>query len=224
MVRRIPRAFALGMGSVFWGALVGAVLSVAACSDFPADPKDAGTAPDATPGAPDGSPMTTGPSSLPFAIDDYFGPAYMGDGEKPGGVKDVKECAPDRGNDWKGRCHKFTWTPNDYKKFGGAFWLYPDQNWGVTGVPGLQLPAGATKIVFRAWGAVGGEIVDFGAGIKANDGFEAKLEKVPLTTTPTQYTIDLSAATYSRVIGGFFWAAGDSTVPVTIYLDDIQWQ
>jgi hypothetical protein len=66
-------------------------------------------------------------------------------------------------------------------------------------------------------------VVSFGVGMKSVDGFEAKLEKVTLNTTPTEYSIDLSAASYGRVVGGFSWAADMSTVPVTFNVDDIRW-
>ncbi len=200
------------------GAVLGALL--AACSaagDFPA--ADAG--PD--PGQPDATPAT-GPSTLPFAVDDWYGPSgYMGDGESPGGIVDQTVCLEPRPATWKGHCHQFTWKPGTVK-WAGVYWQFPDGNWGTGSALGLEIPAGATKVTFQAWGKVGGEKVSFVVGMKAVDHFEAKLENVLLTATPTEYTIDLAGASYGRVIGGFCWTAADSTVPVTFNVDDIRWQ
>jgi hypothetical protein len=222
MFPRIPRTFPI-VTLLFTGAGVLVALALVGCSsgDFPDDT----TKPDAMvplpPGTPDAGPPATGPSTLPFAVDDWFGPSgYMGDGESPGGIKDVEVCASPRPDTWIGNCHQFTWTPG-VKMWAGVFWQGPDHNWGD--MLGLTMPTGATKVTFEAWGAVGGEVVSFGVGMKSVDGFEAKLEKVTLNATPTQYTIDLSGASYGRVVGGFSWAADMSTVPVTFNVDDIRW-
>jgi hypothetical protein len=219
MSPRIPRTF-----PIVTAAFAGGVLLFAGCSagDFPDDNKpDAMVEP--PPGTPDAGPPASGPSALPFAVDDWFGPSgYMGDGESPGGIKDAAVCASPRPDSWVGHCHQFTWTPGNLM-WAGVFWQGPDHNWGD--MPGLTIPTGATKVTFEAWGAVGGEKVNFGVGMMAVDLFEAKLEGVVLTTTPTEYTIDLSSASYgARVVGGFSWAADGSTVPVTFNVDDIRWQ
>ncbi len=204
------------------GALVGAVLAVG-CADTGSfeDPM----APDAgpLPGEPDAAgPLA--PSALPFAVDDYYAPSgYMGDGSSPGAINDVETCADPRPGAWVGNCHFFTYTPSTLK-WAGVYWQYPDGNWGDTG--GLVVPAGATQVSFSAWGVTGTEKVTFMAGLKDFDGFEGKTAVLDLGTTPTEYTIDLSAAIYTDVIGGFGWVtdAALATGPISFYVDDIHWQ
>jgi hypothetical protein len=162
------------------------------------------------------------PTVLPFAVDDWYGPSgYMGDGESPGSIADAMTCIDDRPASWIGNCHRYTWTPGA-AMWAGVYWQYPDGNWGD--LPGLEVPAGATKISFRAWGATGNEKVDFMVGMMAVDGFEVKQEAVALTTQPTQYSLTLGSAAYARVVGGFGWVAKDSTTPVTFSIDDIRWE
>lgn len=170
----------------------------------------------------DGGPSGTGPSVLPFAVDDWYGPSgYMGDGEVPGSIADAQTCLSDRPAGWMGNCHRYTWTPAD-RGWAGVYWQYPDGNWGD--LPGLVIPAGANRISFRAWGAAGTEKVDFMVGMMAVDGFEVSKMEVELGTEPTQYTIELAGASYGKVVGGFGWVAKDSTTAVTFGLDDIRWE
>jgi hypothetical protein len=208
-----PRIFLVGV----FGA--GALLSVGCgTADFPSTTPDAGPV---NPGDPDAG-TGEGPTVLPFAVDDYYGPSgYMGDGESPGGIKDDTVCLSPRPAEWLGNCHQFTWTPGS-AGWGGVFWQYPDGNWG--NAPGLTIPTGATKVTFKAWGATGGEVVEFGIGMKAIDGFEVKSGKLTLTTEPTEYTLELAGTSYVRVVGGFSWAADTSTTAVTFNVDDIRWQ
>jgi hypothetical protein len=68
---------------------------------------------------------------------------------------------------------------------------------------GLALPPGAASVSFSAWGATGDEQVPLLVGMgPALDGFELKLEEVPLTTEPKQDTIGLSRVAYGKVVGG----------------------
>jgi hypothetical protein len=204
------------------GALVGAALA-AGCADSGSfeDPM----APDANtvqPGDPDAGPLA--PTALPFPVDAYFAPSgYMGDGSSPGAINDIATCADPRPSTWVGTCHFFTYTPSTLK-WAGVYWQYPDGNWGD--FPGLVVPVGATSIKFSAWGATGTEKISFMSGLKDFDGFEAKTEVLTLGTTPTEYTIDLSAAIYTDVIGGFGWVtdAAMATGPISFYVDDIHWQ
>lgn len=171
----------------------------------------------------DGSnPDPTGPTVLPFAVDDWFAPSgYMGDGEQPGGIEGDETCLPSRPSTWMGRCHRYTWTPGS-AMWGGVYWQYPDGNWGDR--PGLTVPEGATKITFQAWGANGGESVDFMVGMMPVDGFQVTRTAVILGAAPSEYTLELGGADYARVVGGFGWVANMSTTPVTFHIDDIRWQ
>jgi hypothetical protein len=169
-------------------------------------------------GAGGGGPL--GPVSLPFAVDSRYSPSgYMGDGES-GGVADEAAC-PARAGEEKGNCHRFTLTKKDVG-WGGIFWQYPDGNWGV--LPGLDIPAGATRISFWAWGEKGGETVSFLVGIADADGFGIDSGPITLTKEPKQYFLSLRNATYTDVVGGFGWSAGGMAAPVVFYVDDIQWQ
>jgi hypothetical protein len=186
-------------------------------TDFP-DAVDAGGGGGDDDGGGDG----TGPTVLPFAVDDWYGPSgYMGDGETPGAIVDEMTCHEERPNTWLGRCHRYLWTPGD-RLWAGVYWQYPDGNWGD--LPGLDLPAGASRVSFRAWGAAGGEVVSFMAGMMAVDGFEVSAMDVALTTEPQAYTIELGEAAYGKVVGGFGWVARDSATPVRFSIDDIRWE
>jgi hypothetical protein len=169
-----------------------------------------------------GGPVGEMPTTLPFAVDDWYGPSgYMGDGEHPGAITDAQTCMPARPSTWMGNCHLYTWTPSG-TAWAGVYWQYPDGNWGDQ--PGLPIPAGATQISFQAWGANGGEKVDFMVGMMAVDGFEAKQMGIELTTQPQKFTLSLAGASYARVVGGFGWVAKDATAPVTFGIDDIRWE
>ena len=92
------------------------------------------------------------------------------------------------------------------------------------GEPGLLIPKGAKAVRFYAWGLKGGEAAEFGVGMIGADGFKRDLRDVALNSVPTEYSIDLSTATYSDVIGAFAFLLGGSSEPVTIFLDDIRWE
>lgn len=205
--------------SVVTGVLLVCAGLAAGCSgDFPDAIDAAGST--GTDGG--GGPEPTGPTVLPFAVDDWYGPSgYMGDGETPGAIRDQMTCLPSRPSTWMGKCHRYTWTPGA-ARWGGVYWQFPDGNWGDQ--PGLEIPAGATKISFRAWGVTGTEQVDFMVGMMAVDGFQLSRTQVALTTEPQQYSIDLAGTTYRRVVGGFGWVAKDATSAVTFNLDDIRWE
>ena len=199
------------------GFLVSAL--VAGCSGaFPEAIDAAG--PPATDGG--GNNNGEGPSALPFAVDDWYGPAgYMGDGEHPGAIADAMTCVASRPSTWIGNCHRYTWTPSG-TAWAGVYWQYPDGNWGDQ--PGLPIPAGATKISFRAWGATGSEKVDFMAGMMAVDGFQLVQTQIALTATPQQYSLPMGSTAYAKVVGGFGWVAKDATAPFTFHIDDIRWE
>ncbi|ATB50590.1 hypothetical protein [Corallococcus macrosporus] len=179
--------------------------------DAGTEPEDAGTEEDA------GTP----PPTLPLAVDGAWIPSgYMGDGASGGVTYSGTECAS-RAGSAQGACHRFTWTPGG-EGWAGVFWQFPEGNWGS--MPGFAVPDGANSVSFYAWGAEGGEVVTFMTGMNAADGFEVPLENVALTTTPTQYTIDISRVRYGLVVGGFGWSAGGGrTTPLVFFIDDIHW-
>jgi hypothetical protein len=161
------------------------------------------------------------PATLPLAADALFADSgYMGDGANPGAIVDAQTC-PVRAGNRQGKCHQFTYTPGSVG-WGGIYWQFPANNWGTQ--TGQVIPAGAQSISFWAWGAHGGETITFFAGLQPYDGFYVASVPIALTTTPTQYTLNLSKVTYGKVIGGFGWSEqAQGNVASTFYVDDIEW-
>ena len=115
----------------------------------------------------------------------------------------------------------------------------PTSNWGTIPNAGYNL-TGATQLTFLARGAVGGERVHFFAFGVGNTAVQMPYSdsalRTPgiyaapwsLTTSWTPITISLQGLDIHYVLGGFGWSvvAAEQTnagVPVTFYLDDIQY-
>lgn len=209
----ISQAAAMTIGIAFAGCAAGDLSDPSDAADGARDVADGPVAPDAR-SVPNGV-------LLPLAVDDYFIPSgYMGDGET-GGIARAETCASPRPGDARGLCHEFTWTPGALG-WAGVFWQFPEGNWGAQ--PGLAIEPGATGVSFWAWGAEGGELVTFLAGMSDVDGFSQELFDVALTTTPTRYTIALGGVAYADVTGGFAWVANTALgADSRFYLDDLQW-
>lgn len=173
-------------------------------------------------------PCDTTPEEItfPFSVDEvgYVPSGFFGDGETPGAVEMDNDCPMRSGSESVGACHAVTWTTGiGSAGFAGAFWQYPENNFGSQ--PGLELPAGATGVVFDAWGANGGEEVNFFSGTNEDvDGFNRETGPIALTDSPTEYTIDLRCVDYTDVAGAFGWGAGGVTTgAVSFFIDDIRW-
>ena len=165
----------------------------------------------------------TTPTTLPFAVDDYYAPSgFMGDGAIPGGITVADDaCAGERAGEGSGVCRSFTWTRGS-NGWGGVFWQYPDGNWGDA--PGLAIPEGATEVTFYAWGATGDEVINFLVGIGDADGFAAESGGIALSTAPTRYSVSLDdMAVGAEVVGAFGWVT-DTGDGATFTVDDIQWR
>ncbi|MFO0746591.1 MAG: hypothetical protein U1F43_13105 [Myxococcota bacterium] len=165
---------------------------------------------------------SSGPT-LPFFVDAYYVMSgYMGSGEVV--VADCGAARPAQSGD--GACFAITWTPatGTTDDWTGFYFQYPENNWGD--VPGLVLPAGASRVSFKAWGAVGGESANFAVGIQAADGFQVESGYHLLGATPTEYSVSLAGKSYSDVAGAFAWFLNNpgAKSSVTFYLDDIQWE
>jgi hypothetical protein len=172
---------------------------------------------------------------LPVVIDTYYAASgFMGDGATPNTIVLGADC-PMRAPGMIGKCSKFTYTPAAAGVgWGGVYWQAPANNWGDL-APGKHIEAGATKVTFYAAGAKGGEVVTFIAGgimgTNYQDPPKMQLPNQVLTTTMTQYSIDLTGYNYVSIIGGFGWtieakALGDGgfdSTPITFYVDGIQW-
>ncbi len=159
---------------------------------------------------------------LPMTVDTHFsGRAAFGDGGPPLHTED--DMCPMRAGDMNGECHRFTWNGQG-GGFTGSFWVNGTGFEDITAVP---VAAGATEITFQAWGAAGGEVVEFGAGLNNPNLGEANgvRQFITLTTSPTQYTVSLEAFPYMRVRGAFLVALSSMSNPsgATIYIDDIRW-
>jgi hypothetical protein len=191
------------------------------------------------------SPPDMAMATLPFAVDSQFAPSgYMGDGAATGVVTmlpatmaDSKDCNGDRSSAAAlGLCHTVTYAPLAATVtpaplgWAGVYWQYPANNWGTKA--GFTIPPGATKVTFYAKGAAGGELIGFLAGGIINmgsaysDSLSVKSPTITLTTTWTQYSMDITGQTYTQVLGGFAWtmaapAAGGTS---KFYIDDIEWQ
>jgi hypothetical protein len=183
--------------------------------------------------------------TLPMAVDGPFIPGgYFFDAAFPANANGIVHAAcetrPDAATHY-GSCHKWSFTPMmlgldpvsmTMITYGGVFWLAGSAtNWGVAA--GVNVAPGAQTVKFRAWGAVGGEVVTFSAGgvtgttclDSVTFGTMGALKQT-LTTTPTDYVFTIAPQTYPMgVIGGFSWSTenASTTVPVTFYVDDIRW-
>jgi len=154
-----------------------------------------------------GSGAVLGPAApLPVVVDDLFTPTgFMGDGAMPGAIvlgNGPTDCTTRAPGTAIGKCSKFTYTPivASLMGWGGVWWQNSPNNWGM--MPGQHIEAGATKVTFYAAGAKGGEVVSFiasGVGMGADpyqDPGKVELGNQVLTTTMTQYSIDLTGLTY----------------------------
>ena len=55
------------------------------------------------------------------------------------------------------------------------------------------------------------------------DGFSATRSEIALSSTPTEFTIDLTEVEYTQVVGGFSWSMDAATTPQVIFVDNIHW-
>lgn len=181
--------------------------------------------------------------ALPVIVDDNFspgghfaGPMFPAEVNPNPNVTGIVHAAcdtrPDNPAGKFGLCHNWSFQAlmvGDMGAFGGAFWQAPagPPNWGE--YPGIKIAAGATAVKFMAWSDTEGQVIEFSAGKIAglcSDTVSAAA-MVTLTTTPTEYTVDLTAQIYPNgVIGGFVWTAQVATVDemVSFYVDDIRWE
>lgn len=109
----------------------------------------------------------------------------------------------------------------------GVTWQHPMNDWGDL-AGGYNL-SGAEKLTFWAKGKKGDEVVSFGVGILKDDrefydtAF-AEMKDVKLSDEWKQYTIDLTGKDLRRIKTPFYWTLGSPGIPVTFYLDDIQFE
>jgi hypothetical protein len=210
------------------------------------EPADDAEEPDAAPQPGDGEgdppPLPVDGVDLPLAVDDYFtASGFMGDAVSdalavtmtPSSTDADVTCGGDRSSAGaRGACHRVKYTPSTTTGapgWAGVYWQAHVNDWGDQ--PGLLVDSGAVAVSFWARGKLGGEIVTFGVGGIAAAGKPyrddwAVERTITLTTTWTEYILDLGTTTYDDVLGGFRWSAGKPQNPsgLEFVLDDIQWR
>ncbi len=161
-------------------------------------------------------------------IQNIFTPSgWMGDGEY--GRKYIEFSGADRTNpNIRPDSIKITYRFGP-TRWGGMYWQNQPDNWG--NMPGNNYSGkGFSRVSFWAKGKVGGEVLEFKAGGIDNhnrqhrDSFVATTGRVSLSRDWTLYTIDLSKADLSSVIGGFCWVASSDynrSKEITFFLDDL---
>jgi len=215
--------------------LTAAALAIAGCSAPGSD--QSGTPLPVVDAAP------SSPTALPFAVSDEFQPTgFMGDSPADFNAimmsSDSSQCPSPRVSGAVGVCYSVRWTPlvaaGSTTAWVGVYWQYPGNNWGAE--QGRPIASGAGKVTFAAYGAKGGEQVQFivggvnttpgasDAGLSYADTFKAS-KLVTLTHGWATYEIAVAGDHYSDVIGGFAWSiTAASTTPIAFYVDDIQWE
>ena len=155
----------------------------------------------------------------------YYPSGWMGD------WGDIKLDAGCKEKPHSGQtCVKIIYTAEQKQGAGwaGMYWQNPPNNWGNE-KGGYDL-TGATRVVFWARGANGGEkIAEFKiGGITGEfaDTDSASIDNIILTREWNQYSIDLKKLNLSHISGGFCWSANaqDNPEGFTIYLDDIYFE
>lgn len=122
-------------------------------------------------------------------------------------------------------CLKFSFNAGD--GWGGIVWQSPPNDWGDKA--GGWDVTGAKSLTFWARGEQGGEVATFQLGLlgkdkKFPDSANAKLENVTLTNKWQQFRIDLAGKNLSRIKTGFVINVAGKGSPITIYMDDIQYE
>jgi hypothetical protein len=146
---------------------------------------------------------------IPALLEDHFIPSgYMGDTTR---VAD-NACNVARAPGATGVCHRFDITTGGVQGWSGVAWQHPLNNWGD--LPGCDFSGGAT-LTFVARGAVGGEIVTFGAsGVDDPNN--------TLTTQWVTYTIDLGASSLAGDMPLGFLFSTTNAAAKTFYIDDLR--
>jgi hypothetical protein len=110
----------------------------------------------------------------------------------------------------------------------GMYWQNPANNWGNR--PGGFNLNGARKLVFKARGEKGGEVVEeFKVGGIAGDYADsgtAASGPITLAKEWKEFTIDLDGQELSSITGGFCWTVNRDHNPegAVFYLDDIRYE
>lgn len=123
---------------------------------------------------------------------------------------------------------KYSGKATQGANWAGIFWQHPANNWGDK-AGGFDL-TGYKKLSFWARGAKGGEKINeiFVGGITGEHGDSDKVATGPIDLTKEwkQYTMNISEANLSHIVGGFGWAASRdyNQDGFAIYLDEIRFE
>lgn len=172
------------------------------------------------------------PRAMPYTLADEW-PGQPGGFVPSGFMGDtghVSVYACDRSDPYQGdMAIRASFTPGGQAGWGAVYWQSPENNWGALG--GWHDLSGATRVVFWAKGASGGERVTFFVGGIDEPGRPYRDSQQPEITTGEivlgsawqRYTIDLQSADLSHVIGAFGWSVDGARNPggATFYLDSI---
>ncbi len=169
--------------------------------------------------------------ALPFWVENYYvASGYIGD------YYAVEEITGDEGCNNQAPtevpCRKFRYAPgqNPDVPWGGVYWQYPVNNWGLD--PGLRVEPGATTVSFMAWIASGNHAVNFMVGGITSEDLPYKdeilvVQEFSLTTTPQAFSINVNGQSYDKdgVLGGFGWStAVQPGAELVISVDNIRWE
>ncbi|HZY36629.1 MAG TPA: hypothetical protein VFE53_08270 [Mucilaginibacter sp.] len=164
----------------------------------------------------------TTPPFNPYPVRDRFFPRYMGDIHT---ISMSDRSSPGVPSTYT----EITYKPHrdDSNHWAGIYWLYPDKNWG--NVPQGRNLTGATRLVFKAKGRMGGEIAEFkigGVSGKYTETLPTIAKVVTLSTNWQEYSIDLRGTDLSNLFSGFCWTTNTDENPngCTIYVGDIRFE
>jgi len=110
--------------------------------------------------------------------------------------------------------------------WGGVVWQDPPNDWGTR--PGGYDLSGATRLVFWARGARGGERVTFGYGLIGIEKrfHDSALDRMEITLGREwqRYVIDLAGHDLSCIKSGFLWTVQAQSEPLAFFLDDVRFE
>lgn len=164
------------------------------------------------------------PLRFPGDCDDEEAPPYLPSGRMGNqSAIELDECWPLYPHSG-GSCIKITYRGRG--GWGGVAWQNPPNDWGDE--PGGWDLSGATRLSFMARGEYGGEVVEFKIGILRNkdypDSCTVTSGRIRLTQGWERYTLPLTGKDLSCIKTGFTATLIGRDEPVTIYLDDIQYE
>lgn len=174
-----------------------------------------------------------GPAALPpGTLQIYADHGHWADYAPSGRMGDLGDLGLDDG--WPAQPHSgatsirnsYAGKPDSAQGWAGIYWQYPRGDWGTDPRGGRDL-RGCTSVTFYARGDRGGERITFQSGGisgRYGDTMPKRGFTAVLGTSWQAYTIDLSGADLSRVVGVFGWIAtrADNPRGATFYLDDIR--